>query len=336
MDIKKIKNLRQVKGMEKGVALIMSFFIMIIILAVIFSISGLLYSEIKIIRNMGNSIIAIFAADSGVEKVLYYDNKVLPMLPIDAENNSVEAVRGLCTMYVPNAISNPNACDIDQSPTTIGQEHSIFCDPQINPTVSDGDTVNHGDGCDPAKCDDCKIAFKSEFDDRRYEVSASVQPNGGESTFKIESLGIYGGTARKIKVFLLVEKGEDAIAVDGYCVKPQSKPQGISVSVYAHIKDLNNVPIDGDNSKAKIYKYATDALAGSADLTCYKTNGYDDDPLNPNLCENAFEYANGFWKGTWETTSLDATAYYATLEIQDTIGTPAPNKRVITNIPYCN
>jgi len=61
---------------QKGVSLIITFFISIIILFIVLSISTLLYSEIKIIRNMGNSISAFYAAESGVEKVLYYDRKM--------------------------------------------------------------------------------------------------------------------------------------------------------------------------------------------------------------------------------------------------------------------
>lgn len=60
---------------EKGVSLIITFFIMVIVLAVVLAVSSILYSEIKIIRNIGDSVVAFYAADSGVEKTLYYDRK---------------------------------------------------------------------------------------------------------------------------------------------------------------------------------------------------------------------------------------------------------------------
>ena len=47
----------------------------------------LLYSEIKIIRNIGNSVAAFYTAESGVEKVLYYDRK-----------NATEQGRGICSI----------------------------------------------------------------------------------------------------------------------------------------------------------------------------------------------------------------------------------------------
>jgi len=57
--------------------LIITFFVMIIILAVVLSISVLLYSEVKIIKNMSDSVVAFYAADSGAEKALYYDRQVI-------------------------------------------------------------------------------------------------------------------------------------------------------------------------------------------------------------------------------------------------------------------
>lgn len=53
---------------ERGVSLIITFFIMIIVLAVVLSISILLYSEVKVIRNIGNSMVSFYAGESGIEK----------------------------------------------------------------------------------------------------------------------------------------------------------------------------------------------------------------------------------------------------------------------------
>lgn len=320
---------------QKGVALIMSFFIMVIILAVVFSISGLLYSEIRIIRNMGNSTIAIFAADSGIEKVLYYDNKVFPNLPDDAEGNPVTAVRGLCTMYQANALTNPLAC---VPYTSDGSDNSIFCNSPTTPQIKDGDLENHADGCDSTKCDDCKISFDSDFDDRQYHVDASIRPtlDGENSIFEIDSLGTYGNTARKFKVFLTIEQGQGAIVVDGNCINPRSTEQGGTIiDVYAHIKSVNNVPIDSANSFAKIYR-SSDRVNqyDSVPLACYKTNQYDS--IENNTCVNALELADGYWKGSWTTDNLDPVdSYFVNLDIKDTMGPPGPNQKIVKDIPYC-
>lgn len=73
---------------QKGISLIITFFIMVIILSAVLAISAILYSEIKIIRNIGNSVAAFYLADSGVEKTLYYDRQEIPE----------EASRGICNI----------------------------------------------------------------------------------------------------------------------------------------------------------------------------------------------------------------------------------------------
>ena len=119
---------------EKGVSLIITFFILTIILAIVLSISILLYGEIKIIRNIGNSVIAFYAADSGVEKVLYYDRVQIP----------AGGTRGLCNIG--------NICP-DCDPSLPGDCQEINCD-WSSPTGSD---------CSLLTCRDCKVSFKSFF-----------------------------------------------------------------------------------------------------------------------------------------------------------------------------
>lgn len=48
----------------------MSVIIMVILLAVVLGISGILVSQLKIIRGMENSVIALYAAESGIEQAL--------------------------------------------------------------------------------------------------------------------------------------------------------------------------------------------------------------------------------------------------------------------------
>jgi len=75
-----------IKNSQKGISLVLTFFIMMIILAITSGIGVILFSEIKIIRGMGNSVVAFYAADSGIEKTLYFDRKKIPE----------EMGRGLC------------------------------------------------------------------------------------------------------------------------------------------------------------------------------------------------------------------------------------------------
>jgi len=162
---------------EKGVSLIITFFIMLIILSVEFSISAILYSEIKIIRNMGNSVQAFFAAESGVEKVLYYDRKILPATESEA------TARGLCYMC---SLPNPDACTID--PGGNSGDKSVYCN----------NCIKVGVGCDPALCDDCQITFQTKLDAiKHYKIIATIGPDpllssGSNDLFlKIDSTGYY-------------------------------------------------------------------------------------------------------------------------------------------------
>ena len=57
-------------------------------------------------------MVGFYAADSGIEKVLYYDSNVLPTY----SDGTTMAARGLCSMYLPpnSTYNNPNYCSEDQ------------------------------------------------------------------------------------------------------------------------------------------------------------------------------------------------------------------------------
>lgn len=162
---------------QKGISLLIVFFLMMIVLAVVLSISTLLYSELKVIRNIGNSVVAFYAADSGIEKVLYYDWQVKP----------TGATRGLCAML---DSANPDYC----SPT---EGNSLSC---INPTPS-----SFVGTCDPLNCTNCTISFDTNLGNGiTYHVTASVSPSENpsfnDSDFDVKSKGSYGGASRQIDV----------------------------------------------------------------------------------------------------------------------------------------
>lgn len=148
-----------VNNSQKGVSLIITFFITIIILFVVLAISAILYSEIKIIRNIGNSVVAFYAADSGVEKVLYYDRQELP----------AGAERGIC-----------NICSVGVCPDCVG----------CNLTGLD---------CNLQTCSDCQVVFSGEIEpNKHYNIDITVSQQCKISTGTINSHGFYKDASRAI------------------------------------------------------------------------------------------------------------------------------------------
>lgn len=169
---------------EKGVALIIMFFVMIVIVAAVLSVSALLFSEIKMIRSIASSVISFYAADSGIEKVLYYDRKVIPQ----------EAVvkRGLCAMC---------ATDIE-SRTCLGDgtdEDGLTCACE-SPVLKD--EVNYPNGCDIDHCQYCTVSFSASFgninDKKTYRIEATAGTT--EIIFEADALGSYSGVSRAINI----------------------------------------------------------------------------------------------------------------------------------------
>lgn len=164
---------------EKGVSLIIIFFMMMVIISVILSVSVLLYSEIKIIRNMAGSVISFYSADSGVEKVLYYDRHTAV----------AGGTRGLCAIC--STCLNPDGT----------QDLSLGCTDCLT-----HDNSSSLDGCLPSVCDDCTISFASYFDEAKiktYTVTATVSPKpsgGSNDIFDIRVVGKYYDVGRAINV----------------------------------------------------------------------------------------------------------------------------------------
>jgi hypothetical protein len=60
-------------GGQKGVSVYLALMIMIIVLAIGLGINVIIVNQMKMIRGMGDSVVAICAADTGIERVLYED-----------------------------------------------------------------------------------------------------------------------------------------------------------------------------------------------------------------------------------------------------------------------
>lgn len=59
--------------MEKGISLYLTLMVMAVLLAMTLGLSAILFSQIRIVREMGNSVISFYAADTGIEWLLYQD-----------------------------------------------------------------------------------------------------------------------------------------------------------------------------------------------------------------------------------------------------------------------
>lgn len=202
---------------EKGVSLIITFFVMTIIIAVVVSVSAILYSEIKIIRNVGYSVVSFYAADSGIEKALYYDRKEKPE----------GANRGLCN------ICN-NVCP--QSPS----DPSLAC---ICPV--DWQT---GSDCDPMTCSDCTIKFSTDMDSlKTYDINAVVSQQCKLSAGTMSSSGIFQRVARAIQLDLSA-KATIGVAptIEGQVCSPNG------VSGYKFEADISD-----DDSEVEVFALIT-------------------------------------------------------------------------------
>lgn len=58
------------KFFQKGVSLYLSIMIMVILLAIVLGISGILLGQLKTMKGIENSVVAFYAAETGIEKVL--------------------------------------------------------------------------------------------------------------------------------------------------------------------------------------------------------------------------------------------------------------------------
>jgi hypothetical protein len=186
---------------QKGVSLIVTFFIMMIFLAIVLSISILLYSEVKVVRNIGNSMAGLYAADSGIEKILYYDRQVSatttpcslasPCLSgYTCKNGFCNVPRGLCLIFS-SSLDPASYCQPSGT-----RDSSVYC---VNPTMGSGN--GSGMDCVPASCTNCAVTFNTTFDNRNYYVTATiVSPN-----YTIDSKGAFGSAGREIQILIAAQ-----------------------------------------------------------------------------------------------------------------------------------
>jgi len=145
---------------ERGVSVYLALVIMFILLDIGLSLSTLLIGQIKVIREMGNSVAAFYAADTGIEREIYDRNPhdsgcaYHVFLDLDGDNNGT-----ICG----TACDTEDPCPLGPCPSSFDPGDACY---QV--TVIDRGGVD----CDPLTV----------------------------TTECIQSVGIYKGVRRAIKV----------------------------------------------------------------------------------------------------------------------------------------
>ncbi|MFH1894661.1 MAG: hypothetical protein ABH813_02065 [Patescibacteria group bacterium] len=75
---------------KRGVSIYLAVMIMAIMLAIVFGLNAILLGQIKTIRSMGYSVIAFYAAETGIENSLYIDDEALPGSLTNGSSYTVE------------------------------------------------------------------------------------------------------------------------------------------------------------------------------------------------------------------------------------------------------
>lgn len=183
--------------LQKGVSLLITFFIIGIFIAVVLGISVILVSEIKIIKEMGYSVVAFYAADSGVEKTLYYDRKVL----------TGGGSRGLCDIC--NTCSDCYDCQISGNDCSIqtcndceisyysefnGKEHRVKA--TIVPAGEVSDTILKSFGTFQGTTRGIELVFSGVATQTSLVAYYKMDDNTSNKTV-VDNQGSYNGTAQQ-------------------------------------------------------------------------------------------------------------------------------------------
>lgn len=161
---------------EKGISLLIALFTMAVILSAALALSSMLLNQIKAVKEAGDSVLAFYAAESGLEKTLYFNSKAV----------SPGAKIGLCGIC--------RECRLNRLNDPFGETAS-YCN-NCQAAVLSADPK----GCDPLRCDNCEITYDSDFDGKSYTVTATVSPDPSSpsnSYVVIKSRGFYRDTARE-------------------------------------------------------------------------------------------------------------------------------------------
>lgn len=151
------------KNQQKGVSLIITFLIVVVLLTIVLGMAIFFLSQVNIIANTGNSLSAFFAADTGVEKTLYL-NKISP------QTGSVAIAAGFCGICSSCAGASNDCQNCAYTPLV-------------------------PNGCN-ASCDNCKVTYTTVIDQRTIAVEATVTPNSPNPIFFINATGVFNNIER--------------------------------------------------------------------------------------------------------------------------------------------
>ncbi len=159
---------------------------MAICVSVVLGLSNILIGQLKIANETGNSVRAIYLADSGIEETLYYDKNsdIISQASIFANIEGVSATRGIC-------FSAAQKCSLFAG--------SGGCNPL--PSIQNG--------CDIIDCTNCTISFKNGVlpgslpNSNSFGMKIVISPNSTSTESFFQSTGDYGGTSRLIELDML-------------------------------------------------------------------------------------------------------------------------------------
>ena len=155
------------RNLESGVSVIITFLVMTILLAVTISISVILFSQVKILSSMGDSVVALYVAEKGAEETLYFDRKQGP-------NGSN---RGYCNICNACSAAGCSECTV----VSLAEDGS--------------------NGCDVLTCANCEVKYTTVFGDKKYEIRSRVIPwLSGNFAFFLVSEGYWRNASRSIEV----------------------------------------------------------------------------------------------------------------------------------------
>jgi hypothetical protein len=225
---------------QKGISLIMVFFIMTIMLSVVLGISTITYSEFKNVRSEGDSIVSFYVADSGIEKTLYYSRNDIPSSPLGVTN-------GVCNIC--------SACSAREG-------SCVACE-------AVGDDCNY--------CRKCQITYTTTFGDKEFKVLANIFPNGDFYNLDISSKGYYNKTSRAISLQIANKDLSSSVpTIDRSSLRAVRSGTGVTISatitdpdgiasVLAHIRDSHDQN-DPDIANTPLERGEGDMFAGSLTL----------------------------------------------------------------------
>lgn len=120
---------------QKGISLIITVLIVAVMLAAVLSLAVILVRQGAVTARTKSSFFSFYAADAGVEKTLFFNNKRIPP----------GGRRGLCSIC-----------------TTCADCSECVLSP-LGPS-----------GCNPTTCNNCRVTYRSTLDGKTFEVNATI------------------------------------------------------------------------------------------------------------------------------------------------------------------